>query len=52
MAREESADSSKTDRESREERLGRLRRLLQERGEDAAKMVRTWLQRGQEGRRR
>lgn len=40
----ENPREQKEDRENREERLKRLRALLQERGEDAAKMVKTWLQ--------
>jgi flagellar biosynthesis/type III secretory pathway M-ring protein FliF/YscJ len=40
---EKSEDDEKLDREDREQRMERLRHLLNERGEDAAKMVKTWL---------
>jgi len=36
---------------SRDERLERIRRLLEERGEDAAKIVKTWLGREEEKKR-
>lgn len=42
----------KQDREHRDDRMERLRLLLQERGEDAAKMVKTWLQQAHAQRRR
>lgn len=45
---EKSEESSKPDREHREARMERIRHLLQERGEDAAKMVKTWLHQGQD----
>ena len=44
----EEKDSVKDDAESREARSERLKNLLSERGEDAAKMVKTWLQQDQE----
>lgn len=40
----EEQKEKKDDAESREVRLDRIQRLLSERGEDAAKMVKTWLQ--------
>ena len=43
----EEKDSVKDDAESREARAERLKHLLSERGEDAAKMVKTWLQQDQ-----
>jgi flagellar biosynthesis/type III secretory pathway M-ring protein FliF/YscJ len=44
----EEKDSVKDDAEFREARAERLKHLLSERGEDAAKMVKTWLQQDQE----
>ena len=38
----------KDDAQAREQRNERLQRLLQERSEDAAKMVKTWLQQANE----
>ncbi|HJP30719.1 MAG TPA: hypothetical protein QGF95_09220 [Candidatus Latescibacteria bacterium] len=46
MAEEE--DSQKDDAESREVRTERIRHLLSEKSEEAAKMVKTWLQQDQE----
>ena len=48
----ENPRDKKEDRENREERMARLRALLQQRGEDAAKMVKTWLQQGNGQKRR
>jgi len=36
-------EESKSSRETVEERVERIRLLLQDRGEDMAKLVRTWL---------
>ena len=41
MAEEE---NKKDEKDSAEERVARVRQLLQDRGEDAAKTVKTWLQ--------
>ena len=40
----EGQEESKSSRETVEERVERIRSLLQDRGEDMAKLVRTWLQ--------
>ncbi len=48
MAEEKS--SKKDDAESREVRMARFKHLLTDRGEDAAKMVKSWLQQAQEKR--
>lgn len=48
MAEEKS--SKKDNAESREVRMDRFKHLLTERSEDAAKMVKTWLQQAQEKR--
>ena len=40
----DNGDEKKMDKEERDERMEKLRHLVNERGEDAAKMVRTWLQ--------
>jgi flagellar biosynthesis/type III secretory pathway M-ring protein FliF/YscJ len=39
---------TKDDAAAREERMQRLHQLLHDRGEDAAKMVKTWLSQAQE----
>jgi|TARA_B100000809_G_C14915316_1_gene451397 flagellar biosynthesis/type III secretory pathway M-ring protein FliF/YscJ len=44
----EEKDSDKNDAESREARAERIRHLLSEKSEDAAKMVKAWLQQDQE----
>ena len=41
---DEGQEESKSSRETVEERIERIRLLLQDRGEDVAKLVRTWLQ--------
>ncbi len=41
---DEGQEESKSSRETVEERVERIRLLLQDRGEDMAKLVRTWLQ--------
>ena len=47
----EDKESGKKDSSvSREERMARIQNLIRERGEDAAKMVKTWLQQTQERR--
>ncbi len=45
MGKEQVGENNKEDTEqvSREERLERIRRLLEGRGKDAANVVRTWL---------
>ena len=43
MAEEEKKGEKKDSAEDREERVARIRQLLQDRSEDAAKMVKTWL---------
>ena len=43
----EEQNEQKDDAESREQRLERVQRLLTERSEDAAKMVKTWLSQAQ-----
>jgi flagellar biosynthesis/type III secretory pathway M-ring protein FliF/YscJ len=40
---QEPKGDEKMTKEERDERMERLKRLLYERGEDAAKLVRTWL---------
>lgn len=40
---DEDRGSKKTTAEEREKRLDRLRNVLRERGEDVAKLVRTWI---------
>ncbi len=40
---DEGQEESKSSRETVEERVERIRLLLQDRGEDMAKLVRTWL---------
>ena len=44
MAEEETRKDEKDSAEEREERVARVHQLLQDRSEDAAKMVKTWLQ--------
>ena len=46
MAEEKS--SKKEDAESREVRMERFKHLLADRSEDAAKMIKSWLQQAQE----
>ena len=46
MAEEQGA--KKVDAETREERTNRLKRILHDRGEDAAKAVKFWLQKAQQ----
>ena len=40
---DEGQEESKSSRESIDERVERIRSLFQDRGEDMAKLVRTWL---------
>ena len=42
---DEGQEESKSSRETIDERVERIRSLLQDRGEDMAKVVRTWLHR-------
>ena len=44
MAEQTEDDDQKMGKEDRQQRTEKLRHLVNERGEDAAKMVRTWLQ--------
>jgi flagellar biosynthesis/type III secretory pathway M-ring protein FliF/YscJ len=44
----EKQGSKKDDAETREERANRLKRILHDRGEEAAKAVKAWLQQAQE----
>ena len=43
MAEEEKKNKKKDSAEDREQRVARIRQLLQDRSEDAVKMVKTWL---------
>ena len=40
---EEQHESKETSQEDRDQRVERLKQILQDRGEDVAKLVRTWL---------
>ena len=51
MAEEKKQDDSKDTSASREERMERIQHLIRDRGEDAAKMVKTWLHKTQDQRR-
>jgi len=49
-APKENKGESKQTREERDERLERLKHILHERGEDVAKLVRTWLADADDGK--
>ena len=48
MAKDKSKEEPKETSVSREERMERIHHLIRERGEDAAKMVKTWLHQTQD----